>query len=63
MMVNVAHGKYDESFGEFVLPYAEVRASSDPARMLGEFLDSAYAAAADLAHWDRSALERKPVAP
>ena len=59
----VSHGKFDESFGEFVLPYAQVRASRDPARMLGEFLHSAYAAAADLAHWDRAALERVPVAP
>jgi hypothetical protein len=31
--------------------------------MLGEFLQSTYDAAADLARWDRSALERKPVAP
>jgi hypothetical protein len=46
-----------------VLPYAEVRAASDPDRMLGEFLRSAYEAAADLAKWDRAALEREPVAP
>jgi hypothetical protein len=31
--------------------------------MLGEFLQTAYAAAADLAKWDRSRLEREPVAP
>lgn len=59
----VAHGRFDETFGEFVLPYSEVRASNDPERMLGEFLQSAYEAAADLAHWDRVALEREPVAP
>lgn len=59
----VAHSRYDETFGEFVLPYAEVQGSADPDRMLGEFLRSAYDAAADLAHWDRGALERKPVAP
>lgn len=56
-------GAYDESYGEFVLPYADVRASSDPGRMLGEFLQSTYDAAADLAKWDREALERAPVAP
>ena len=28
----VAHGRFDETFGEFVLPYAEVRASNDPER-------------------------------
>jgi hypothetical protein len=31
--------------------------------MLSQFFDSAYRAAADLAHWDRAALEREPVAP
>ena len=60
---NVLHGRFDETYGEYVLPYAEVRASSDPGRMLGAFLQSAYEAAADLAKWDRSALEREPVAP
>ena len=59
----VAHGRFDETFGEFVLPYVDVRASSNPERMLGEFLQSAYDAAADLAKWDRGRLERKPVAP
>ena len=60
---SVAHGRFDESYGEFVLPYAEVRGSADPARMAGEFFESAYEAGADLAKWDRPALEREPVAP
>ena len=60
---SIAHGRFDETFGEFVLPYAAVRAAEDPAQMLGEFLQSTYAAAADLAKWDRAALEREPVAP
>ncbi|MEO6226116.1 MAG: DUF5996 family protein [Sphingomicrobium sp.] len=60
---SIAHGRFDEAFGEFVLPYAEVRASPDPERMLGEFLQSAYEAAAGHAKWDRAALERAPVAP
>lgn len=59
----VAHGRYDEAYGEYVLPYAEVQTSGDPGRMLGEFLQSAYDAAANLAKWDRAALEREPVAP
>jgi hypothetical protein len=59
----VAHGRFDETYGEFVLPYADVRASADPARMLSEFFSSAYEAGASLAHWDRAALEREPVAP
>jgi hypothetical protein len=59
----VAHGKFDGAYGEFVLPYAEVRAANDPDLMLMEFFQSAFDAAADLAHWDREALEREPVAP
>lgn len=59
----VAHGRFDATYGEFVLPYADVRASDDPERMLMEFFQSAFDAAADLAHWDRKALEREPVAP
>ena len=57
------HGRFDQTYGEFVLPYVEVRASRDPGRILMEFFQSAYNAAADLAHWDRNAIEREPVAP
>jgi hypothetical protein len=59
----VAHGKFDESYGEFVLPYADVGASAGPERILMEFFQSAYEAGANLAKWDRGALEREPVAP
>ena len=59
----VAHGRFDETFGEFLLQYEEVRAASDPDAMLTTFLQSTYDAAADLARWDRLALERDPVAP
>jgi hypothetical protein len=59
----VAHGRFDPTFGEFLLPYADVRAAADPERMLSEFLQSAYEAGANLAQWDRAALEREPVAP
>ena len=58
-----AHGRFDETYGEFVLPYGEVQASADPERMLTEFFQSAYDAGADLAGWDRTVLEREPVAP
>ena len=58
-----AHGKFDETYGEFVLPYAEVRAASDPERMLSEFFQSTYDLAANLAHWNRAQLEREPIAP
>jgi len=59
----LGHGKYDETYGEFVLHYADVRASDEPERMLMDFFQSAYDAAADLAKWDRASLEREPVAP
>jgi hypothetical protein len=60
---DVAYGKFDDSYGEFVLSYAQVRSAADPARMLLEFLQSSYDAAAGLAKWERQALEREPVAP
>jgi hypothetical protein len=58
-----AHARFDETYSEFVLPYADVRASTDPAAMLSEFLQSTYDVAADLAKWNRARLEREPVAP
>ena len=60
---NVAPGTFDVSLSEFVLPYETVRASADPNGTLMAFLQTTYDAAADLAHWDRAALEREPVAP
>ena len=55
--------RFDPDLGEYVLPYATVRAAADPAATLIEFLDATYELAADLGHWDRAALERDPVAP
>jgi Family of unknown function (DUF5996) len=55
--VSPAGARFDTALGEFVLPYAEVRAAADPDAALNAFLQSTYEAAADLAHWDRSALE------
>lgn len=51
---------YHEPLGEFILPYAAVRAADVPDEMLLDFLQTTYAAAADLADWDRPALERSP---
>ena len=59
----VAHGRFDEALGEFTLGYDAVRRAADPSAMLMDFLQSTYDAAADLADWDRTALEREPVAP
>jgi len=49
---------YDRSLGEFILMYEDVRNAASPSTTLLEFCNSTYAAAADLAHWDRAALER-----
>ena len=43
---------------EFFLMYDDVRRAESPKAMLLDFLQSTYAAAADLAKWDRAALER-----
>lgn len=52
--------RYEVELGEWILPYEAVRSSADPDATLLEFLESTYAAAAELAGWDRSALERPP---
>jgi hypothetical protein len=48
---------FHESLGEFLLPYADVRAAADPDAGVSVFLQSTYEAAAELAGWDRAALE------
>ncbi len=55
--------RFDETLGEFVLPYEAVRTAADPEATLTSFLQSTYEAAANLAAWVRAALEREPVAP
>jgi len=49
---------YDQDLGQFILPYDAVRRASSPDDELMAFLQSTYDAAANLAHWDRRALER-----
>jgi hypothetical protein len=46
--------------GEFVLPYDSVRTAAQPDATLREFLETTYAAAADLGGWDRVLLEQQP---
>ncbi len=50
--------RYDTDLGEFILPYEAVRTSNDPDRLLLEFLQTTYEAAAESADWDRARLER-----
>ncbi len=49
---------YHRDLGQFILPYDAVRQAQSPDDYLMRYLRSTYEAAADLAHWDRSALER-----
>ena len=51
---------YSSDLREFILPYDIVRQSESPDETLLEFLQTTYAAAANLAKWDRSSLERTP---
>jgi hypothetical protein len=50
---------YHNELGEYILPYEAVRTANKPDAALLDFLQSTYEAAADLAQWDRIALERK----
>jgi hypothetical protein len=53
-------GRFDTTIGEWILDYADVRQSEDPAATLMSFLEETYGLAADLAHWDRSLLDIDP---
>lgn len=50
---------WNDQFSQFILPYEAVRAARDPDAALLAFLQSTYDAAADLAGWDRAALDCK----
>jgi len=49
---------FEAEMGEFLLPYQAVQSDADPDTALLDFLQSTYEAAANLAQWDRSRLER-----
>jgi hypothetical protein len=54
-----AAAAYNTQLGEFLLMYDDVRNSPSPRDALLDFCQSTYEAAADLARWDRKALERE----
>ena len=56
--LRTAGASYYKDLGQFILPYDAVRKASDPDALLLDFLQETYEAAADLAQWDRQALER-----
>ena len=57
--VSPERARYDSELGEFLLRYDDVRTAPSPTAALLAFCNSTYAAAAELAHWDRGALERR----
>jgi len=57
--VTPAAAFYSRDLHEFILPYDAVRRAQSPDEVLLEFLQATYEAAANLARWDRAALERR----
>ena len=57
--VHPAGAHFNAALGEFILPYGDVRQAASPNDHLLTFFQSAYQVAADLAGWDRPALERQ----
>jgi Family of unknown function (DUF5996) len=56
--VSPASTFYNKDMSLFLLLYDDVRNAADPEETLMQFLQSTYEAGANLAHWDREALER-----
>jgi uncharacterized protein DUF5996 len=52
---------YSLDIGEFILPYNVVRNADNPDKVLLEFLQSTYEAAANCGNWNRAALERTTI--
>lgn len=48
---------FSPDLGEFILHYEEVKNAADPEKLLTEFLQSTYEAAAITGNWDRTSLE------
>ena len=57
--VRPAEAYWNPALREFMLPYEVVRAAENADQTLLDFLQSTYEAAAQLAAWDRSALEQR----
>ena len=58
MSVRPSTAYYSRELADFILPYEAVRSLSSPDDAVLEFFQSAYDAGADLARWDRGALDR-----
>lgn len=55
--IEPAEAEWNVDLGEYLLPYEAVREAGDPDAVLRRFLETTYAAAAELADWERDALE------
>jgi hypothetical protein len=51
---------YSPELADFILPYEAVRSAARPDEAVLDFYQSVYDTAADLARWDRAALDRPP---
>ena len=56
--VRPAGAVWNAQLSEFILMYDDVRLSTSPEQAITEFLETTYDAGANLAKWDRAALER-----
>ena len=50
---------YSAEMGEFFLKYEDVQKSSDPEKMLFDFLQTSYEAAVNISNWNRIKLEKQ----
>jgi hypothetical protein len=60
MSVRPGTAYYSRELADFILPYESVRSVSSPDDAVLDFYQSVYDAGADLAGWDRAALDRPP---
>jgi hypothetical protein len=58
MRLRTTEAFYNKDLGQFILPYDAVRLAHNPDAVLLGFLQETYEIAAELANWDRKALER-----
>jgi Family of unknown function (DUF5996) len=58
--IRPAAAYHSRELADFIIPYEAVRSAARPDEAVLEFYQGVYAAAADLARWDRAALDRPP---
>jgi Family of unknown function (DUF5996) len=58
--IRPAAAYYSRELADFILPYEAVRSTTSPDETVLDFFQSAYETAANLARWDRPALDRPP---